>query len=191
MTREIKQTTSAVTALTYHGDDDLRGWFEQQMRANRLRWLLAYADDGVIWGELRDTLLVTSDTAFAVRSPAGTLRTLTLQRAYAFGPDAELLLRRADNDWCASLRRDGAGGEADYYDERYLLWGTDVGATRAGFVELTEGARGIRHTPPALVIPRGNQRGGLLVRHYLTQDSASGLLRVSARRLVDLQGAKE
>lgn len=191
MTRTITTVTTSVTTLdAYRDDTDLRTWLADTMATHDLRWLLAYADDAVIWGERRDGALATSDQVFAANPPAGTLRPQTLQRVHIFGDHAEVLLRRAEGGWRATLRQDGSGTPSDYFDEGYLLWGTKMGDTRAGFVELIEGARGIRHTPPMIVAPNSAQRGSIRVRHYLDQDPATGLLRVGARRLVALQGAR-
>jgi CRISPR-associated protein (TIGR03984 family) len=157
-------------------------------RAYDLRWLLAHADDGVIWGELRADGLHLSGDAFPQISPP--LRTATLQQARLFGPQAELLLWEDGADWCARLMRDGTGEDGEYYDETHLLWGNEAEQQQDGFVLLREGKEGLRHAPPlsqATPLPVRLQ-----VRHYLVYDS-DGQAYIAYSRLVAIanQGGEE
>ncbi|GAB4180046.1 MAG: CRISPR-associated protein Csx19 [Roseiflexaceae bacterium] len=190
MTRMINDLTTTVAPLVAPSAsdlDDLPRWAAAQMQAYGLRWLLAYADDGVIWGELREGTLHTSASINGLPK----LRALTLQRCHMFGLDAELLLRRVQGGWQANLRQDGHGDLVRSYDERLLLWGDVAEPAIGGFLLLREGTRGIMHAPPLAQAPSHNHRAALTVRHYLTTDPETGLQRVSATRLVALHEPSE
>lgn len=152
-----------------------------------LRWLLAHADDGVIWGELRADRLHLSGDAFPAISPP--LRAATLQQARLFGPQAEILLWKDNGVWFGRLIRDDANEVEDAFDETHLLWGTDVEARQDGFTLLREGKEGLRHAPP---LPDDAQLPvRLQVRHYVAYD-ADGQAYIAYSRLrgIDAQGGK-
>lgn len=160
----------------------------EQAKAYGLRWLLAHADDGVIWGELRTDGLHLSSDAFDEVSPP--LRAMTLQQARFFGPNAELLLWKDDTGWRARLIKEGVGKSGEYYEEAHWLWGTPEGQSQDGFVSLHEGKEGLRHAPP---LPQGTRfPARLQVRHYLAYDS-DGQAYIECSRLVALvaQGGEE
>jgi len=160
----------------------------EQARAYGLRWLLAHADDGVIWGELRADGLHLSGNAFPKFSPP--LRAVTLQQVRLFGPDAELLLWKYDATWQTRLIQDGAGENGEYYDEPHLLWGNRAEQQQDGFVLLREGKEGLHHAPP---LPQGvHLPARLQVRHYLAYDP-DGQAYIAYSRLVALvnQGGEE
>ncbi len=181
--RTIQTATSEVQMLG-SPEGDIAIWLSQQMRHHRLRWLLAHCDDGVVWGEMRGDELVTSGTVFS-RMPL--LRAITLQRCRAFGVAGELLLRRSDDGFVASLRCDGGAGDAiRYLNETQLLWGDDAAEHSSGFTLVREGSRGIMQALPLDFTPTTRRRAMLQVRRYLMTDGASGLVRVCASRLVEL-----
>ncbi|MCX8024166.1 MAG: CRISPR-associated protein Csx19 [Thermanaerothrix sp.] len=153
-----------------------------------LRWLLAHADDGVIWGELRAGVLCLSSSVFPYFSPP--LRALTLQQTRLFGPRSEILLWRDNGHLRARIIQDGIGEEQDYYDEFHLLWGTEVEERKNGFALLREGREGLRHAPP---LPDNAQPPiSLKVRHYVAYD-ADGQAYIAYSRLVgfESQGGAE
>lgn len=152
-----------------------------------LHWLLAHADDGVIWGEFRADGLHLSGDAFPAVSPP--LRAATLQQARLFGPQAEILLWKDDGAWHGRLTRDDADEVEDAFDETHLLWGTDVETRQDGFALLREGKEGLRHAPP---LPDDAQLPvRLRVRHYVAYDS-DGQACIAYSRLVgiDARGGK-
>jgi len=160
----------------------------EHARSHNLRWLLAHADDGVIWGELRADGLHLSGDIFPAISPP--LRAGTLQQARLFAPQAELLLWKDDTGWRGRLLRDGAGENGEYYDETHWLWGTPEGQSQDGFVMLREGKEGLRHAPP---LPQGTRfPARLQVRHYLAYDP-DGQAYIAYSRLVAIvnQGGEE
>jgi CRISPR-associated protein (TIGR03984 family) len=171
---------------------DPRQWLAGHARAD-MPWLLAHADDGVIWGkrESNGTLKLSSDVfADPGRYPAVAvkLRTQTLLQARVFGPGGELLLWRTEDGFAARLIEDGPEPPPDALpDEVHLLWGmgSDV-EVRDGFTWLSEGQQGLRHAPPVSVAAvRNTSRLALLVRHYVGYDD-EGQAFIELSRLVEL-----
>lgn len=146
-----------------------------------LQWLLAHADDGVIWGELRHGELHLSCDAFPEVSPL--LRIETLQQVRLFGHLSELLMWRDESTWRARLIRDDAGESHQYYEEAHLLWGTDVDLKKDGFILLRQGKEGLRHAPPLA----SSDSPRLKVRHYIAYDR-DGQAYITYSRLVSLGG---
>ena len=151
--------------------------------SGRYAWLLAHADDGVIWGRVQDGQLITSDGAFHEVSPP--LRALTLQQARLFGPTGEVFIWRTDVGWRLREIADGAGESAAAFDEDVLLWGTNAGeqAERNGFWLAVESDLGIQHAPPLKLNKRHTLK--LRLRHYLDFDG-EGAAFVKVSRLVDV-----
>ena len=170
---------------------DPRAWLAEYM-SEEMPWLLAHADDGVIWGKRQaDGELVLSSDVFddPVEYPsiAVPLRAITLQQARVFGPAGELLIWRTDESFAGRLISDGQIGLEELPDERHLLWhqGNPVKIDQqAGFALLREGQQGQRHAPP--VIPQGKRRPALRVRHYVDYDK-EGQAYIALSRLVNLE----
>ena len=171
-------------------EERISDWLITQAKAHNLVTMLAYADDGVIWGRVEEGQLITASGAFPEDDVSPTLCCVTLQQVRLFGSDAELLLWRADGGWQARLVTDGAGEKVDAFDEWQILWGTRRESTQDGFTLVADGALGHRHAPPVkidahLFAPdEGRRPLRLQVRHYLETDPNSGLLRVALSRLV-------
>ena len=186
--REIRRGGYRVTPVQVTLADDPAPWLVEQACTNGLTTLLAHADDAVIWGRVIGQELHTSHDAFdGISAP---LRTLTLQQARLFGPQAELLLWREETGWLARLVKDVPDANAEYYDESQILWGDQRQAEHDGFTLVYEGQQGLRHAPP-LVVPEeafapDHHPLRLRVRHYLATDAETGLLRAALCRLVAL-----
>ncbi len=196
MKREIKQYPAVVEPVATDSLSNVKDWLQAQATRYQLKWLLAHADDGVIWGTVDNGQLVTSDSVAPEVSPP--LRTETLQQARLFAEHAELLLwRDGDNQWHARLIRRPADGETPTFteaiDEPHMLWGTH-GKHCNGFTVLWDGAQGLRHAVP-MELPLGENNETdpprLWVRHYLQEDP-NGFTRIVVSRLFDLrlEGAK-
>src|SRR5947199_5744016 len=117
--RELQPCAAAVKPFPVNDLGEVRPWLQKQAADHHLPWLLAHADDGVIWGRLDGGRLVTSFEAAAGDGGAlgvcPELRTVTLQQARLFGPAAELLLwRDGGGRWQARLIRDCAADEATW-----------------------------------------------------------------------------
>jgi CRISPR-associated protein (TIGR03984 family) len=191
MTREIRDEHPAVLEpIDTNNLIDVRDWLQTQATTFDLRWLLAHADDGLIWGENRSGHLVTSDSVAPQVSPP--LQAVTLQQARLFSAKAELLLwRDGDNQWRARLIRQPHAGETpavtETIDEPQILWGTDAQGLPNNFTLMSDGAQGLRHAVPFIVTGQvdGSRPLRLCVRHYLDEDD-TGFTRIVASRLVNL-----
>ncbi|MFB6274143.1 MAG: CRISPR-associated protein Csx19 [Salinibacter sp.] len=208
MSRSIEEYPAAVvrnaeidTTGCHDGESGVRRWLESQaaLRENHhLSWLLAHADDGVVWGRVEeDGALVTSHEAAQGDAEAlevcPPLRTTTLQQARLFGRGGELLLwRDGARDLHARLIYKADGEDATVwekgFDEQQMLWGKGGRPLDHDFFFWSHGAEGLRH---ALPFRRGyfataasaevSSPPRLRVRHYLNSE---GLARVAASRLV-------
>jgi len=171
-------------------DDNVRAWLASQMKPNR-QWLLAYADDGVIWGKLTaDQKLMTSNDIAPKISPE--LRWETLQQAYIFGKQGEVRLWREGDDWQARLVI-GDADETDTIDEYHILWGTKAEESKDGFTPVREvRQQGMDHLVPLEVITDAlkERRLRLLVRHLIEYDEHSGEARITLSRLVNIEVSK-
>lgn len=178
MKRNIKCDIKKVT-VDSDFNENIKQWLEKEAENYGLRWLLAQAYDGVIWGEkMKDglhlsTILLKTD-----------LRVSTLQMARLFGEIGELLIWRSDNGWHARLVKDNSGTDRECYDEFQLLWGTDVEKSQDGFVLLRHGSEGLRHAPP-FESKDDKLRLQLNVRHYINYDT-DGQAYVDFSRLVSV-----
>lgn len=181
MSDEIRPEWVPASAL-----DDLAGWLTGQAREG-MCWLLAHADDGVIWGEVRDGRLALAGESFPALAVA--LRAETLQQARLFGPAGELRLWRADGGLRQHLITDEQLLDATALDEQQWLWGK-AEVERDGFTLLREGAQGMLHAPPLTDVPLETGRVALHVRHYLTHDDR-GQATISLSRLAGLTIVKD
>src|SRR5437879_2621870 len=98
MNRTIKECRTVLQTVPVESPS--RDWLQQQARDCGLKYLLAHADDGVIWGRLDgEVLRIARDVAgqnpeaLACSPP---LRVETLQQARLFGKLAELLVWREE-----------------------------------------------------------------------------------------------
>jgi CRISPR-associated protein (TIGR03984 family) len=161
--------------------------------AGSCTFLLAHAEDGVIWGRFErgvngKAVLTTSHDVFPQLAQ---LRIETLWQCRMFGSDTEVLLWLDDRDWRARKLAD-AGHSPDYIiRETQMLWGDCVDARARGFTLLADGSEGLRHAVP-LDVPddafndETNPRPlRLHVRHYLTHDE-DGNARIGLSRLCNV-----
>lgn len=152
---------------------DPRAWLTRFMNTE-MPWLLAHADDGVIWGKLQDdgVLKLSSDVYNNINkypALAVPLRAETLQQVRLFGPASELFLWRSDSGFAARMISDGSFVPDDAFEESHLLWGDRECEIREGFTTLVEGQMGLTHAPPVIRRIR-DQRAALIVRHYVDYD---------------------
>src|SRR5262245_54314992 len=136
MKREIRADCPVlVEPVSSSSLSEVKDWLESQGTILKLRWLLAHADDGVIWGEQRNGRLVICDSLAASVAPE--LRRQTLQQARLFSPETELLLWRDGDQFRARLMRPPVGGETSTFteaiDEPQILWGTKAQALGNNF----------------------------------------------------------
>ncbi len=191
MKRETKPIACQVQPLdTTDFTVDPLAWFRKQPGVGDAVWFLAHADDGVIWGRMRNGQLVTSDSVFPQVSPP--LRAITLQQARLFGSDAEVRVWRVENSFEARRLQDHRGGQAEAFDEAHILWGTQVEQRKEDFTLVADGRQGLRHALPPLPAadipfdPPEKKRKRwhplrLGVRHYLGRDESGTVVIVQSR----------
>ncbi|WP_228057430.1 CRISPR-associated protein Csx19 [Tychonema sp. LEGE 07203] len=173
-------------------DDALYIWLEEQARFHQLPYLLAHADDGVIWGSFDKGSLTTAEKVFynpEFKVDFPKLRLLTLQQCRVFGENGEIFLWQSGANW--KWRFIGKS-EEDKITESQILYGTQ-GKEREGFTLLSDGSQGLRHAVPLTGITfdkKGEKRPvRLLVHHYITCDD-TGVARIYLSRLVHLTSHK-
>ncbi len=194
MKRIISKINRIVKPIKVPDDfnSNISAWLLEQAKANNLSWLLAHANDGVIWGEVRSDGLHLSSTLFGPD-----LQDRTLQMARLFSETGELLLWRGDDGWKARLVKDGKGEVKEYYDEGHLLWGTAMDKnedgsilSKDGFILLRHGAEGLCHAPPLRLQDANKLPLQLNVRHYLNYDG-EGQVYVKFSRLISISSFDE
>jgi CRISPR-associated protein (TIGR03984 family) len=193
MKREIKPCREVLQMLDVSTPLDPATWLVQQA-GNSECYLLAHADDGLIWGKVEKGVLTTSHdaargTPYAEVSPP--LREVTLQTARLFNENGEILLWRdaETSAWQArmiySTNDEGEATFVEAIDERQLLWGNEVAAISDTFTLLSDSGQGLRHIAP-LAITADALPLRLRVRHLISEDK-TGFARITASRLVTLE----
>lgn len=192
MKREIINTAATCEAIEMDGfaNEPIK-WLSRRMRTYKLQYLLAHADDGVIWGRLDGEELITSHDVAPEYSPP--LRAETLQTARIFARAGELLIWRGEaGAWAGRLIADAAPGAtaewAEAFEERQVLLGTNARLLERGFARMSEGSQGLCHVVPLNLSGQIDERSRplrLVVRHYLKADNY-GFVRVNASRLMSL-----
>ncbi|HEY1349208.1 MAG TPA: CRISPR-associated protein Csx19 [Ktedonobacteraceae bacterium] len=172
----------------------LGDWLSQQMQAYRLKYLLAHAHNGVIWGRLDDDGLHTAHEV--APEDVAPLAVDMLQTARLFGPAGELLIWRGEEDgaWTGRLitetKQEGASPVWEQaFEEQQVVWGTRAEPRARDFTLMREGTQGLLHVVPLSVnqeVDEEHRPLHLVVRHYVKAD-AGGFLRVAASRLYDLR----
>lgn len=177
--------TSGVTLDTTAFHNDPAAWFASQAQPN-VTFFLAHADDGVIWGEVRDGELVLAAEAFhEIKHIQVLLRAATLQQARLFGPAGELRVWRTSNGFTACLIQDGDTPLEQIIPECQWLWGDKSEGEANGFTLLREGQQGMLHAPPITGLG-ANQRVALQVKHFIEFDD-DGQARIRLSRLAGLK----
>ncbi len=166
--------------IQFSNNEDLKKWLTEY----NLTYLLAHADDGIIWGYFKDGELVTSGDVF---SQCAKLRLSTLQQCRVFGEKAEVMLWKVGQNWKARLVKDDNKPEC-LPDEHQILWGTQVDKESNEFTLVSDGSQGLRHAVPLTGITfkaKDSRPLRLQVRHYIEYDE-SGVARIYLSRLVNL-----
>lgn len=163
--------------------NDVRAWLISQATKDTPQTLLAYADDGVIWGHW--------DGANLVLAKNGTeLRGKTLQQAYFFDAKAEIRLFRDElNNWKARKISSDTSETERVLVEKQVLWGDkpdDKQPTEKGFLRVLAERKGI----PSQVIPvQGELNDKTCVRlevHHLVEYNKDGEAYIIGSRLAGL-----
>lgn len=175
-------------------DAKLKAWLLKQASDHKLRYLLAHADDGVIWGYFNESKLAIAHDIFSQfpKLPQfPELRLSTLQQCRIFGVNGEVLLWRVGKEWRSRVISDPPTKtqHPDIIIEDQVLWGTQ-GKVQDGFTLLSDGQQELYHAVPLTNIQfdepkKLNRPVRLKVKHYIEYDS-NGLARIGLSRLVDL-----
>lgn len=186
MSRILKKTNSDWKPLALSDDarQSLETWMLAQAKQYGLDYLLAYADDGVIWGKFDSTGLALAGSVFPQVHVA--LSRQTLVQARLFGKGAEMMIWRDGANLSARVIVDQPGEAVEYFDEQHWLWGTrgSLGKEQNDFTLLFEGRQDLRHAPPITNLKQ-NDRVALVVRNYLA--CQVGRTYSARTRLVGLQ----
>lgn len=174
-------TEFAIPTKTLPTDGNIRTWLESQMSKDRAT-LLAFADDGVIWGYWDGKLTTTHD----VDASYPILHDKTLQQAFIFGKDSEIRLFRDElGNWKAFEVKD----VGEKIVESQILWGDKPAANQSGnpiFQRLSAERKGI---PDQLIPVQGNVDENSAVRleiHHLVDYTEAGEAYVAMSRLAGL-----
>lgn len=164
-------------------DGNIRAWLESQMREHNLSTLLAFADDGVIWGYWDGNQLTTSHDVDASYSE---LMEKTLQQAFAFNNKLEVRLFRDElGNWKAWQIKDAG----EVITESQILWGDKPAEEQPDspiFQRLLAERKGI---PPQLIPVKGVVDNNFIVRlevHHLVDYTAAGEAYIAISRLAGL-----
>jgi CRISPR-associated protein (TIGR03984 family) len=166
----------------FQKSQSLREWLKQQMSLTRPN-VLAFADDGVIWGALVNDELVTSHDLDKDVSPE--LQEKTLQQAFVFGKDDEVRLFHDELGEWKALRVVDAG---EMIAESQILWGDEnIDDVQNGFLRIKDNQKGI----PNQLIPSKTKLGEgqcirLEVHHLVEYDDLTGEARIAISRLAGL-----
>lgn len=168
-------------------DEKLISWLKQKAEKYNLKYLLAHAEDGVIWGCFQNDDLIIAHEVFP-EFPK--LRLLTLQQCRLFGEPGEVLLWQTNRGLKARSIQNDDNVEKLPNDEEQILLGTQ-GREKNGFTLLSDGQQGLKHAVPLTGINDSDDNKQhrpvrLIIRHYIDYNEA-GVARIFLSRLVSLK----
>lgn len=163
-------------------------------------WLLAHCDDGVVWGKYDKTekKWKLSSEPFPHISPK--LREDNLQQLRLFGENMEVLIWRVENNFQGRILQDDKDPDEEglhpLKEDRILVGDRILDGPYDNFT-LVGDAGGSRHAVPICCKAEDFEKRGhphwplrLTIKHYLTQDQDTGVVRVTASRLVKAYNIK-
>lgn len=176
--------------VQFSSNDNLKKWLTDY----KLTYLLAHAEDGVIWGRFDNGQLTIANEVFTKPDfDFPPLRLFTLQQCRIFSKNAEVMLWKFGKGWKFRLIKDDNNSEQEcLHDEHQILWGTQVEKESNGFnfTLVSDGSQGLRHAVPLPNIKDkfkdGKRPLRLTVRHYIEYEENTGVARIFLSRLVDL-----
>lgn len=176
----------------------LYNWLQTKAKQYQLQYLIAHAEDGVIWGKFDQEGNVTTPNlpkdlfpqaeALFPKCKFPVLRSHTLQQCRIFGEKAEVMLWKVGQNWKARSIEDRHLSKDDYICEKQILWGTQQeGQSKEDFTLVSDGSQGLKHAVPLTGSFKGKDSRPLRlgVRHYIDYDE-SGVARIYLSRLVNL-----
>lgn len=163
-------------------DHDIRSWLADISKRYDSKYLLAHADDGVIWGQFTNNKLMLAGDFFELAKVD--LRATTLQEARLFGTKGEILIWRTESGFSGrAITDEMLTKDVDYLEEEYWLWGSSVNTINK-FTLMQDGQQGLLHVPP--IQAEEKKAAVLIIRHYLSNDEF-GQAFISCSRLVGLK----
>jgi len=162
-------------------------------------WLLAYCDDGVVWGkwDSAQKQWLLSNVSFPKVSPL--LTKVNLQQLRVFGPNREVLVWRVEDGLNGRVLVDSADPTDNSLrtkTEKHILVGDRLLDGPVGEFSLVGDASGSRHAIPLACEEKDFKDGNrtrwplrLQVKHYFTQDDTTGVVRIAVSRLVKVWNA--
>ncbi|MGB7712164.1 MAG: CRISPR-associated protein Csx19 [Microcoleus sp.] len=195
MNQELSQTS--VENLS---EDSLKDWLKHQAQNYQLPYLLAHAEDGVIWGHFDiESGTLTSAREVFPECNFPELRLKTLQQCRVFGKAGEVFLWNSNGKWRSRLILESKASELlnkekeqfGLLPEFQILWGTK-GQEKDNFTLLSDGLQGLKHAVPLTGINFESDEKKLKrpvkleVHHYFCYD-LDGVARIFISRLVSLK----
>jgi CRISPR-associated protein (TIGR03984 family) len=147
-------------------------------------FLLAFADDGVIWGKSENEKWITSYDAFG--KPFSELRGETLLEAFAFGESDQVHLYRDGEKWIANRVVDAG----EMVVESQLLWGDEAIKIQKGFTHLHDKVQQSMDQALPLTVKDEElitKAPRLTIHHFIETDENTGEARIFLSRLVKLE----
>lgn len=172
-------------------NQSLKAWLQQKGKEYQLNYLLAHAEDGVIWGKFKPEYNYKLIISGEVFNQLATLRIETLQQCRIFSQTAEVMLWKNSQIWKGRLIQDEHLSEEHYICENQILWGTQAKDEQQGFTLVSDGSQGLKHAVPLTGIVFNSDKRKplrplrLTVHHYIDYDD-SGIARINLSRLVNL-----
>jgi CRISPR-associated protein (TIGR03984 family) len=159
-------------------------------------YLLAFADDGIIWGRLVNGVLITSHDAAKSKFPddptkwnSPEFREETIQQIFIFGKDSEVRLFKDELGNWKTLRVVDASVDSDeIIIESQILWGDQSeGDAQDGFLQVSEFRKGIPNQYLPVDGPLGKDDCVRLKVHHLVEYGETGEARIAISRLAGLK----
>jgi CRISPR-associated protein (TIGR03984 family) len=177
----------------------LRKWLKEKIQSPEynFKYLLAYAEDGVIWGYFDsegDLITATEPKELFPRYRFPLFRYETLQQCRIFSDNEEIMLWRTKDFLKAILIKDPQK-KPECIIESQILWGTQAEDIRDGFTLVSDGSQGLHYAVPLVGIEFDKTQKlyrplYLIVHNYIDYDPKTGLARTYLNRIVSLKSRK-
>lgn len=166
--------------------DNPLNWFMDQPSVGDFSWLLAYADDGVVWGKICNGKLMIANNIFGESFPK--MNTKKIHFVRFFGHLAEIRVFQKDSIFSAVRLEDEPNDKLSFI-RSYFLWGNSVRDVKDGWTFVEEGQHGIFQAIP-IEIPHLNDnkttRLKIRIRYYLDFEKEHGQAKVVGNRFVGI-----
>ena len=161
-----------------------------------MKYLLAHAEDGVIWGYFNsegDLVTPTEPELLFQKYDFPVFKYETLQQCRVFGDNAEIMFWKNDIGFNARIIEDNP--DTEVITEEQILWGTQAEKITNGFTLVSDGSLGLRHAVPLTNFDFNRNQQlyrplRLVVHHYIDFDQTTGLARIYLSRLVSVKSRK-